>query len=928
MITNRYNFIRIIVMICLCTGNLAHAQAVRPAGIKEVVAGFDTLHNRLPAEQIYVHFDKPYYHPGDTVWFKAYVLNADFLTLSKHSGLVYVELLNETNQPVQRLLLPVVGGLSRGQLILDKELTEGSYTIMAYTNLMRNFGEAYVFKKGIYISNADDQSVLVQSKFSLSKASRRSGDQVNANLQFNKFNKSALGLADLELRLLSGKKNLYKDNFLTDLGGGLQTSFVLPKELNGPLFITARDLRKTGNKQLLTIPVNITKQIDLQFMPEGGNLVSGIKSVVGFKAIDQDGKGIAINGYVYTANHQEVAAFKSLYLGIGRFELIPQAGETYIAEIINQQGEIKIFNLPLVKDTGTTIRIRQDNTDSITVAVSKTSDVFNSTNNLYLIAQSRGVVCDVRHVIFNKNTFAVKVSKSSFPTGVAKFTLLDVATNQPINERAFFINHHDNLHIDLTADKSTYSKRDSVALQIKVTDKDGNPVQGSFSLAVTDDAQVDVSKSTTTMAPYLQLTSNLQGTVETPAYYFEKDDEATRLALDNLLLTQGWVGYNWQDVFNPQKEIKYPVEKEYTVQGTVSSISKPTPHTQVLLMSRKPPLLMETQTDKNGHFVFSNLKPADTAIFMIVAKNRKGKTFNVGVEVDEFKPPIFTNLKPISPWYVNTDSTLMKNLVNANHFAQLGDILYGKNVLKEVNITAKRIIKESHNLNGPGEADLVLDEKDMEKAGKMTLGDLIRKNVKAFYKTRLDYFIGYKHLKLIIDGIDIDQIATYSGSMNARTNYIDDYLEYFTAEDIVGLELQNNWKYNDRYNARFLTFDQIHAQLAAGKLTLDWAYIEITTRSGKGPFVKHEPGTYLYKPMALTSPKDFYRPRYITKETTALPDLRSTIHWQPDIVTGADGRATVSFYTTDNAGKYSIVMEGCSIEGDIGIKTKKLSIDP
>jgi thermostable 8-oxoguanine DNA glycosylase len=53
-------------------------------------------------------------------------------------------------------------------------------------------------------------------------------------------------------------------------------------------------------------------------------------------------------------------------------------------------------------------------------------------------------------------------------------------------------------------------------------------------------------------------------------------------------------------------------------------------------------------------------------------------------------------------------------------------------VLKEVQIKSKRIIKDSKNLNGPGEADITIDDEQLQKAGRTTLRDLLYKNVKGF----------------------------------------------------------------------------------------------------------------------------------------------------------------------------------------------------
>jgi len=58
--------------------------------------------------------------------------------------------------------------------------------------------------------------------------------------------------------------------------------------------------------------------------------------------------------------------------------------------------------------------------------------------------------------------------------------------------------------------------------------------------------------------------------------------------------------------------------------------------------------------------------------------------------------------------------------------------------------------------------------------------------------------------------------------------------------------------------------------------------------------------------------KEFYVPAYDKPEVRndSTPDLRTTIYWNPVIRTDIEGKAKVSFYTADNTGAYSYVLEG------------------
>jgi hypothetical protein len=107
------------------------------------------------------------------------------------------------------------------------------------------------------------------------------------------------------------------------------------------------------------------------------------------------------------------------------------------------------------------------------------------------------------------------------------------------------------------------------------------------------------------------------------------------------------------------------------------------------------------------------------------------------------------------------------------------------------------------------------------------------------------------------------------------------------------------------------------------------AWLEITTRSGAGPYQRHTPGTWLYKPQPFYFGKLFYRPRYPVgggDKGAGLSDLRSTIHWASDIITDSTGHATISFFAADRPGSYRIVVEGSDMNGQMGTGEGKVEV--
>ena len=113
-------------------------------------------YQKVPQEQIYVHTDKPYYVPGDTVWFRAHLVDAVTHTPISRSRYVYVEL--HEQQPdtlVQRIIVKCDSdGVFANALVLPRELKGGGYTLAAYTQWMRNFpAERFFYKQLLVVAN-------------------------------------------------------------------------------------------------------------------------------------------------------------------------------------------------------------------------------------------------------------------------------------------------------------------------------------------------------------------------------------------------------------------------------------------------------------------------------------------------------------------------------------------------------------------------------------------------------------------------------------------------------------------------------------------------------------------------------------------------------------------------------------------------------
>src|ERR1700748_652162 len=105
---------RSVFILCILFAVIFKASAQSDSvALITVIAKTQKYAASYPVEKVYLHFDKPYYAVGDTIWFKAYV-TVDVHQLSALSKVVYVDLINNRDSVVRSLRLPVTNGAASG----------------------------------------------------------------------------------------------------------------------------------------------------------------------------------------------------------------------------------------------------------------------------------------------------------------------------------------------------------------------------------------------------------------------------------------------------------------------------------------------------------------------------------------------------------------------------------------------------------------------------------------------------------------------------------------------------------------------------------------------------------------------------------------------------------------------------------------------
>jgi TonB-dependent SusC/RagA subfamily outer membrane receptor len=827
----------------------------------QIAASLDSFRKISPIEKVHIQFDKPYYSLGDTLWMKAYVVNANN-ELSATSRVLYVDLINDQDSVKTTMRLPLTHGLAWSALTLsDSLLKAGNYRIRAYSSVMRNLGEEYYFSKAIKIGNA---------------------------LRYN----STIVIPAKTKAIATGKKT-----------------------------------------QAITVKDN-PDNISVQFFPEGGDLVTGLSSKIALKATGPDGLSRAISGYVVDKNNRQVIMFQSEHTGMGAFMLQPDMDNTYTAVIKLADGNEKRIQLPKAQDQGYTMQVSQNDQDII-VNIQASNSLLNS-GEIALIAQANNTILYTGTKELARTYFTAVIPKNRFPEGIVQLTLFNPAY-KPVAERLVFIrNNNKHLNIKLIPNKKEYAQRGRVDLNMEVTDQDNKPVIGSFSLAVTDESKIPYAEiNERTIFSDLLLSTDLKGYIEQPNYYFTDANADKDRQLDNLLLTQGWRRFLWADILNNNfPQISHQIEKARNISGQVlTDKGKPEPGAKIsLLVNYGNGVILDTTADNNGRFTFDFPFATETTYNVSITNAKKNTTLKVVFDKQKFAQPVTLKNLPFELPDNNDFDTFLGYSRKRYDELKKYDIHNGGILLKEVKIDAYQKTEEikaiatqhSSNFAGPGNADVVLTFVDLANVSTGQFGlwldgrlpgirikilDPINKSSWVPYSNMngsADYVHSVSAMTLVVDGVEQDS-AAYS---------------YLDPHEIASIEILRGSGAASLYG--------MHG--ASGVFM-------VTTKQGDVDYNQYidehlHPGSTKPKGLKKEVFKDdyamrrqFYSPNYDNPATqTQMADLRTTVYWNPTIVTDEHGKATVDFFNADGKGNYRVTVEGLNKDGDLGRHVNTYSV--
>ncbi|RBL88086.1 TonB-dependent receptor plug domain-containing protein [Chitinophaga flava] len=853
-------------------------------------------------EKVYLHTSHVFFTPGEDLFYKIYVVDARDQRPAALSSEVFVEIISPAGTVLEKQVYRVENGYAEGAFHFSEQAPGGIYKLHAYTSWMQNEKDETHFTKEITLLKVIPPRVLMKLDFPAKGYGP--GDKVIADYSMRNLQQEPVENFQCQYRVAIDGRVVLSDTFVTDTAGKARIVFRLPDTLatNDGLLNILVDYR--GNKEAISrsIPITLSK-IDLQFMPEGGTLVNGIHTNIAFRAVNEYGKGTDIKGVLMDDNGKQVATFESLRFGMGAFAFTPKAGQRYTASIQAPAGIKGSYVFPQATDNGVVMNIYREGTELLVKLKTDQPQTF------VLEGKTKNVSWYKKEVSLKSKEQVIKINPADFPAGIAVFTLSQ-PNGIPLAERLVFLHAKQQLQVSITTDKNLYEPREEVTLTVSTKDQNDKPVPSNLSLAVIDDKKWSLADDRQDhILSWLLLSSELQGKIEEPPFYFKEDEPAAPAALDLVMLTHGYRYFDFRAEVLRENRLRYAPNRKHRLVGrVVDKYGKSVESTVLLFPYQAHELVRAVKTDPTGKFVLWNTA-ADSYVLVALPFQRYKRKEELQFNILE------------------------------NTFTDAGD-----SSLLESPVVGKDEILE------------------LTKEGiKVPLPEAMRKNAAVDF---ISFGLRNKNLsEVIITGYGTSKRAGTAGCIMALPR------QYYEAPQsaanalqgrVAGLSIVNGTPGNNSFvtirgtasltgnNEPLYVYNGV--PVSAAFLTENLADIESITvlkdaaavalygsKAANGVIVvsgRSNPNFKIRLPLSpdyklpiqkiqipgvsYTDARRFYAPVYTTTKTAERNDFRETIYWNPVVQTDKRGTATVTFYNSDASTAFRAIAEGIGYNGKVG----------
>ena len=757
-----------------------------------------------------------------------------------------------------------------------------AYSVYAYNNLL------FDNSKILYVELISPESKIITRNITRLEGGLGSGD-------FTLADSLNIKPGTYQLRAYSNWTRNFGDDFVFKKEIQIidtATENTQASKENTPLINPLKDKNNKATSSSETI-----NNVRIDFFPEGGSLIENVSSNLAFKATDSFGYPIEITGILMDDTGKSITKFKSSHDGMGKFLMLPEKNHHYYAMVTTPNNdEIKVA-IPEVQKTGYSLSMNVIN-DKKVITIYTNQETLNENPNaeLTLVCSTRGITYYDGALALNQTKFSFILPEDELPEGITQMTLYDNQA-KPLSERLVYIAKNNSTDVTISSDKPQYNPNEKVNLKISAKDKQGNPLQASFSISATDTNGLNNDSNEANICSYFLMAADIKGKINNPNYYFNTSNPERLAHLDLLLLTQGWRDFLWKKIPTLKETPDFKLEKELKVSGIVKELLGKSPkensRVSLMLMNGDKSLFLQQTTDKNGKFEFDNISFTGRSSMILNTQNEQGKNKGMFVLDSIYSEPMTIDFK--EPNFQNSQKLKADELKENIHNKNLLFNIPEENQLKSVVITAQKKAKDTGpSLYGFSDYSYVPDEKGNHYS---SLYMLIQVEIPGVTVTESENSIRFNRNSgnaiVIVDGVE-----ETDGS----------FLSSISTDNIAKIEA-------------------IKGPGAAvfGSKGINGAIL-IYTKGGKGATSNQKNYQTIAKLInGFQNTRLFYSPDYSDPKSlkNKAPDIRNTLYWNPYVQPDEKGEKTLSFYNSDANTSINVSMEGITTTGiPVVVETK------
>jgi len=595
----------------------------------------DTIRLQPPTYVTRVDTNKIAYQIDDVLFFRVLVLDRCSLQPPAQPILVRVELKNPKNEVVARIdAATSEGGIFAREFPIARTFLAGSYTLnvspldpaqtlvqsaMQKLEVVRDLRTPEILLDQLHYAAGDRISGTVRGNALAQKAIGRFGNEkpVPVTIEPNLGGLGGGGIVggfaggfggggggvpptgggglNLNTKETNAGKKDQADNYL----GVQRFSAQLPEKLEEgarfvPLTLEFED-GKTKQEFRGVVPIGPT-DYDVDFFPEGGDLVAGVPNRVYYRVRTRDGDAVMSDGRVILMAGNNEFIDSRYHLGLGYFDFTPNTKEVYSVRITTPAKTAEIAQpfakVGGIRPTGVVLHIPS--------AVGKQGDAIRVTlrnqgpaRKLLLAAHCRGQIVDQRWVDVKTGSQDFTLQPAPDARGMIKVTAYEVVDDAvlPIAERLVYRTPVQRLELGLRLSSQYLEPGKNVQMNITARTEAGDPATGWLLASVVDERFQPRTRSLS--AHFMLLNEIRTGSELEDAQVVLHDSPESTALLERFLGTHGW--------------------RRFLHRGEAAAAGKPNDATP-LVFSRESTSLEQLQKDNEAKYAAA-LEPLRKAAF-------------------------------------------------------------------------------------------------------------------------------------------------------------------------------------------------------------------------------------------------------------------------------------------------------------------------